>query len=198
MTSIVQVEDISQKICKKEDLKHQYIEIKRKDHTTVTFEKQGKKISIEKLNQKIFFEKVENFFVFEFQKHLDIHLRNDSIFDLSKEFKRQDIEFDKNFEIKNQNFCSSYPSKIVVPKDCKDEILIGSSEFRSQQRIPIITWINNKTKIPLIRSSQPKTGLMGKSEEDQELIQLYSKSKDFFIIDCRPWKNAVGNKLIVR
>eukprot|EP01080_Neovahlkampfia_damariscottae_P008744 gene8744-692_t len=195
LTSIFQLEDVSTKYSK-EKSSSQFIEIKRKDHTTVVFENSQKKISVEKLNQYLSVNKLENFFAFEFQKNLDINLKDLKTYVTEKEYERQVDEFNKYFKVRNQKFCSSYPSKIVVPKDCKDEILNGSSEFRSQQRIPIVSWIHNKTNIPLIRSSQPNTGLMGKSEDDEKLIQLYSKSKELYIIDCRPWKNAVGNKFI--
>jgi len=39
----------------------------------------------------------------------------------------------------NYQFCATYPSVLVVPKDVTDEELFAAAQFRSKARIPILS-----------------------------------------------------------
>ena len=63
----------------------------------------------------------------------------------------------------------------------------------------ILSWLHPVTHAAITRSSQPLVGLSTKkSKEDEALIQAIREansdpSKTLFIMDARPWVNAVFN-----
>ena len=133
------------------------------------------------------------------------------VYDPIKEFCRQGITEDNNLGLKytycNINFelCSTYPQFMVEPKEVTDEELKEASNYRSKNRLPIITYyysgnFDNENKyIPSIwRSAQNKSGLMNskRNSSDEKLINSIVKlSKKLIIYDCRPKLNAMANRL---
>ena len=110
-----------------------------------------------------------------------------------------------NFEIS-----PTYPARFVVPALFTNSDLERVSAYRSQGRIPALTWRHPSGKCIMCRSSQPLTGVAGKREKsDEKLINLYrtcgvleSKSdetdlerKRFYILDARSWVAAAANKI---
>lgn len=63
--------------------------------------------------------------------------------------------------------------------------------------MPALTYYYKNNGCSIWRCSQPKSGFYGQSIEDQKMIHEVSKVNDDYptlnILDCRPYKNAVGN-----
>jgi len=119
------------------------------------------------------------------------------LYDFDKEFKRQEVDFKNTFDIIDNSdfkFCPSYPKKIIEP-----QISIVDLEkcalFRTKKRIPTLTYRHNNG-FCIWRSSQTKSGFMGKSEKDVKLLtKIAETSKKLLIYDARPKINAMANRL---
>ncbi|EKM55086.1 uncharacterized protein PHACADRAFT_208612 [Phanerochaete carnosa HHB-10118-sp] len=112
---------------------------------------------------------------------------------------------------KDYSFCSSYPSKLVVPTRISDTTLQYASKYRSKCRIPVLTYLHWGNYGTLTRSSQPMVGLaQNRSVQDEKLIEavfqshhspdsraasspVYGATATNIIIDARPTTNAVAN-----
>ena len=119
------------------------------------------------------------------------------IYNFDKEFKRQNVDFKyTHFIIDNSNFsfCSTYPKKIIAPNmSLKD--LEKCAHFRTKKRLPALTY-RHKNGFCIWRSSQTKSGFMGKSEKDVMLLtKIAESSKKLVVYDARPKLNAMANKL---
>ena len=119
------------------------------------------------------------------------------IYDFNKEFERQKVDFKyTNYIIDNSNFqfCPTYPKKIIVPNMSKQD-LEKCAYFRTKKRIPTLTY-KHKNGFCIWRSSQTKSGFMGKSEKDVTfLTKISESSKKLIVYDARPKLNAMANKL---
>ena len=119
------------------------------------------------------------------------------LYDFDKEFKRQKVDFKNTFDIVDNSdfkFCPSYPKKIIEPQISLDD-LEKSALFRTKKRIPTLTY-RHKNGFCIWRSSQTKSGIMGKSENDVKLLtKIAETSKKLLIYDARPKINAMANKL---
>jgi hypothetical protein len=80
------------------------------------------------------------------------------LFNTKKEFKRQGLIFDK-WRLSSINskyeLCETYPSKLIFPQNASDELLKLASNFRSKNRLPALTFYNQKNEATLSRCSQP-------------------------------------------
>lgn len=100
--------------------------------------------------------------------------------------------------------CDSYCQRIILPKNSSlKNSIIHAKNFRDQHRFPIISYLNTNSNL-VLRSSQPMTGIMNKSNsQDEYLIKEYLKNADindnnkFMIVDCRPVKNVYAQKYIL-
>jgi Myotubularin-like phosphatase domain/SH3 domain len=103
----------------------------------------------------------------------------------------------------NSNFqlCPTYPRWIGVPQSITDEVLERDATYRSMHRIPALSWRHPKTGAALCRCAQPRSGLRGLPNPDDEAVVaairtaqlLPSEDKDaakLVIVDSRPKKNA--------
>ena len=133
------------------------------------------------------------------------------VYDPITEFSRQGVTEDNHLGLRytncNKNFelCATYPKFMVEPKELSDEELKQASNYRSKNRLPIITYyyganLNTGNKaIPSIwRSAQNKSGLMNSNRNisDEKLINSIVKmSQKLIIYDCRPKLNAMANRL---
>ena len=78
------------------------------------------------------------------------------------------------FDNSDVNLCESYPEFIVVPTLMSDSDIRDASAFRSQRRLPAVTYRHAATGAVLTRSAQPMVGLTQKtSRQDQALLNLY-------------------------
>ena len=118
------------------------------------------------------------------------------IYNFDKEFKRQNVDFKYTYDIidnSNFSFCSSYPEKIIVPNMAKKD-LEKCAIFRSKKRIPTLTY-RHKNEFCIWRSSQTKSGFMGKNEKDVVfLTKIAERAKKLIVYDARPKLNAMANK----
>ena len=51
----------------------------------------------------------------------------------------------------NQEYglCSTYPKVLYFPKSCSDDVIIGSSKFRSRGRLPTLTYYYEPKNVSL-------------------------------------------------
>lgn len=54
------------------------------------------------------------------------------------------------------SLCSSYPRVLVVPASVTDKEVEAISQFRSEQRLPVLCWGRQTDSASIWRSSQPK------------------------------------------
>ena len=129
------------------------------------------------------------------------NVKNLKIYNLIYEFERQKIVFESNkkFRILNNEefqFCESYPKKLIVPYDMKDEELEECAKYRAKKRIPTLTY-RYKNGNCIWRSSQTTSGLINSYNKfDVLLLTKISDKKKLIIFDARPYINAYSNKLI--
>lgn len=120
----------------------------------------------------------------------------------------------KNFDGDGKpKICSTYPKEFLVLKEILDQpkLMEEMIAFREKQRIPVLCYIYKPrtTKITgyttLWRSGQVKTGLTNKQcDSDIQLVKKIgemgfcptNKDNKAQIFDCRPYANAVGNKVM--
>ncbi|KAL7721087.1 Myotubularin phosphatase domain-containing protein [Entamoeba marina] len=117
------------------------------------------------------------------------------IYNIYEEFKRLKLQqkwkvccYNDTYEI-----CPSYPSHVIVPLDIHKATLKGSAEFRTNARFPVLTWMHPVSRNPLLRSSQPRTGINGRSDADVLLLFTEAKKSYVEIFDCRDYFSALGN-----
>ncbi|RDA93336.1 hypothetical protein CP533_0302 [Ophiocordyceps camponoti-saundersi (nom. inval.)] len=100
------------------------------------------------------------------------------IYDPRAEFRRQGISEklpDKGWRITNINkdytFCDTYPAVLVVPSKISDNVLKYARDFRSRNRIPVLSYIHPVNNCTITRSSQPLSGITRKSNvQDEKLV----------------------------
>lgn len=73
----------------------------------------------------------------------------------------------------NHATCASYPSTLIVPAAATDEELMICAAFRSEQRLPVLTWGSPFCSASIWRASQPRVGVSGAScPEDEKVLRL--------------------------
>lgn len=55
--------------------------------------------------------------------------------------------------------CDSYPAVWAVPKVASDDFLKKVAQFRSRNRLPVLSWIQPKSQATITRCSQPLVGV---------------------------------------
>lgn len=92
----------------------------------------------------------------------------------------------------NYTFCETYPALLVVPSTISDKELELVAEFRSKNRIPVLSWVKpDNLNVAIMRSSQPLCGVTGKRsfwDESylQKISELNENNKNLHIMDARP------------
>lgn len=124
-------------------------------------------------------------------------------FDLESECERMKVPMDR-FRITTVNeqyeLCASYPHRLLTLKSISDDLLMECAEFRSKNRVPVVSWYDSTTGAMLLRSSQPMPGITGTSSPaDEAVLGAYRSAvkadSDMLIIDCRSFVAAGGNVL---
>lgn len=100
------------------------------------------------------------------------------IYDPKAEFRRQGISEklpDKGWRItdinKDYSFCDTYPAFLVVPSKISDNVLKYAREFRSRNRVPVLSYIHPVNNCTITRSSQPLSGITRKTNvQDEKLV----------------------------
>jgi myotubularin-related protein 1/2 len=145
-----------------------------------------------------------------------------SLYDIEAEFRRQGVLLDWNVKSKksaeraiaapwrlskvNEGFrvCQSYPELLCVPAELDDAAIASVAGFRSEGRLPTLSWGYAKSAGSIWRSSQPKVGMQGKQcREDEALLAMaaaagarqHNGDPVIHIVDCRPVASARANAL---
>ena len=135
------------------------------------------------------------------------------IYNFTEEFKRQGLELDdKDFPLRISNinmnfgFIASYPKYLIEPRKIDDEILENALNFRSEKRVPTLTYYykndeykeSKKLVSGIWRSSQVVSGLKGKKDADDiKLLNKISELGDkLYIFDARPKEEAILKKVV--
>ena len=75
----------------------------------------------------------------------------------------------KYFQDLNKDFglCSTYDQVLSVPALAPDSIVKGSAQFRSRQRLPVLTYLHNNAAA-IVRCAQPMAGANNRSAEGKK------------------------------
>jgi len=182
------------------------IDITCKDLRTLRFaykqENHSRRLVYDKIQQFAFpLTNKLPFFAFEYKENYG---QEDgwTVFDPIREMKRMGVpnEYWKISTVnKEYALCDSYPALIAVPKKCSDQDLYKVAEFRSRQRIPMLSWRNPENHATICRSSQPMVGLSNSKSTDDinylsTIMETNPNSHRLSIMDARPQVNARANK----
>ncbi|KAF6838090.1 protein phosphatase [Colletotrichum plurivorum] len=103
------------------------------------------------------------------------------VYDPKAEFRRQGISeksADKGWRIthinKDYTFCDTYPAVLVVPSVISDNVLKYAKEYRSRNRIPVLSYIHSVNNCTITRSAQPLSGITRKNNVQDEKLVLAS------------------------
>lgn len=104
-------------------------------------------------------------------------IRGWDIYDPKAEFRRQGVGEklpDRGWRISNVNdnytFASTYPEMLVVPTKITDQTLKYASKFRTRCRVPVLTYLHPVNNCSITRSSQPRVGITGKRNAQDEAL----------------------------
>ncbi|KAF4123253.1 myotubularin-related protein 6/7/8 [Geosmithia morbida] len=100
------------------------------------------------------------------------------LYDPKAEFRRQGISEklpDRGWRITTINndysFCDTYPAFLVVPSKISDNVLKYAREFRSRNRVPVLSYIHPVNNCTITRCSQPLSGITRKANvQDEKLV----------------------------
>jgi myotubularin-related protein 6/7/8 len=101
-----------------------------------------------------------------------------SIYDPRAEFRRQGISeksADRGWRIstinKDYSYCDTYPAILAVPSKISDNVLKYAREFRSRNRIPVLSYLHPVNNATITRSSQPASGILRRTNvQDEKLV----------------------------
>uniref|UniRef100_A0A8C5PN40 Myotubularin related protein 8 n=1 Tax=Leptobrachium leishanense TaxID=445787 RepID=A0A8C5PN40_9ANUR len=156
--------------------------------------------SLLKLSQLV---KYEDLYAFSYNPNTDQddRIMGWKMIDLKMDFVRMGIPnehwvmSDLNQEYK---VCGTYPTCLVIPKEASETTVIGSSKFRSKERFPVLSYYFKQNHAAICRCSQPLSGLSGRSEDDEKMLEIISmanpSSPFMYVVDTRPKLNAMANK----
>jgi hypothetical protein len=126
------------------------------------------------------------------------------VYDAHKEFERQGVFRDESTWRETEanhdhELCPTYASVLIVPKEVTDQHLRDVAEFRSKQRLPVLSWIDSESQAAIVRCAQPLVGLTGKKSEADEqyfdcIIRANPQDRGMSMLDARPYVNALANK----
>ncbi|XP_029096016.1 myotubularin-related protein 8 [Monodon monoceros] len=94
--------------------------------------------------------------------------------------------------------CSTYPPEIVVPKSVTLGTVVGSSKFRSKERVPMLSYLYKENNPAIYHCSQPLSGFYTHCIDDELLLEAISQtnpeSQFMYVVDTRPKLNAMANR----
>lgn len=123
-------------------------------------------------------------------------------FDLCAEYTRMGITGDWRCSDINTDYglCNTYPRHLFVPAGISDEHLRCAAAYRSQGRLPVLSYYARRCGTVLLRSAQPLAGPMNRRNWYDEVLLVtacqtkHDESKPFHIFDARPKINAIANR----
>ncbi|KAF3770072.1 phosphatases II, partial [Cryphonectria parasitica EP155] len=114
-------------------------------------------------------------------------IRGWEIYDAKEEFRRQGISEkmpDRGWKItdvnNNYSFSPTYPSVLVVPNRMSNTTLKYASNHRTRCRIPTLTYLHPVNNCSITRSSQPKVGITGNRNPQDEALVAACFSQPYF------------------
>lgn len=166
------------------------ITILTKDFRSINLTSNNKRKIFRELPNRLFsFNSFQNFYGYSYKEKWE-HKCNLS-FDLIGEYKRQGIRCEYEHilkETKNANkipfmifenisskqtICETYPKFVIVPSSLTREMLMEVSNFRSLERIPILSYYCRHKNVYLWRGSQCKSGISkARSSADEFFLSL--------------------------
>uniref|UniRef100_A0A8C4M8K8 Myotubularin related protein 8 n=1 Tax=Equus asinus asinus TaxID=83772 RepID=A0A8C4M8K8_EQUAS len=101
----------------------------------------------------------------------------------------------KNYEV---ILSFTYPPEIVVPKSVTLGTVVGSSKFRSKERVPVLSYLYKENNAAICRCSQPLSGFNTRCIDDELLLEAISQTNPggqfMYVVDTRPKLNAIANR----
>jgi len=172
-----------------------------------------------KIEALAFPEDQRKVFAFSYKKHKrerrnsaeDVENNGWNFFDAIREYKRLGLSNRAGpFRLTTANWNESsqyelsptYPSYFCVPAALSDDDLMRLVKHRSKGRIPATVYMHPTTSATLSRCAQPMGGVINKrNKEDERLVAAIrdanpTNSDVIFLMDARPFKAAVGNKVM--
>jgi len=168
-----------------------------------------------KIQKLAFPEDQREMFAFAYGKHKErdgnIDNQGWNFFDAIGEYKRLGLASRKSkFRLTTANcnhegqfqLSPTYPSFFCVPASLSDSDLVKLVKHRSKGRIPATVYKHPLTGATLSRCAQPMGGLINKRlKEDERLVEAIrtanpTNSDAIYLMDARPYKAAVGNKVM--
>lgn len=147
--------------------------------------------------------KANNYFAFNY--HVKYRDKEDydngwSVYQHFLEFIRLGVDLNDNkvFKLYIQeiegSICESYPNFLLLPAKASKDDISGSVTFRCKKRLPVLCWLKGSATI--WRSSQTKSGFMGRSNSDESYLEKINYGNDkLHIYDARPYLSAFANKM---
>ncbi|XP_023380790.1 myotubularin-related protein 8 isoform X5 [Pteropus vampyrus] len=159
-------------------------------------------ISLLKLSQPAL---PEDLYAFSYNPKSSKEMRENGwkLIDPMSDFRRMGIpnrywtitDANRNYEI-----CSTYPPAVVVPKSVTLGTVVGSSKFRSKERMPVLSYLYKENNAAICRCSQPLSGFYTRCVDDELLLEAISRtnpgSQFMYVVDTRP-KAVKGEKASV-
>ncbi|KAK3728847.1 hypothetical protein QZH41_020231 [Actinostola sp. cb2023] len=148
-------------------------------------------------------EKLEDLYAFSYSPQSEKLTRSAgwALFDIKSEYARMGVPSElwtATTTNRGYKICETYPDTLFVPTSATEEIIYGSSRFRSRGRFPVLSFYHKTTKAAICRCSQPLGGFKGRCPEDESMIQAILNSnpgsKFLYIVDTRPKLNAMANR----
>uniref|UniRef100_A0A8C6I3N3 Myotubularin related protein 6 n=1 Tax=Mus spicilegus TaxID=10103 RepID=A0A8C6I3N3_MUSSI len=139
--------------------------------------------------------KYEDLYAFSYNpKQNDTERRNGwQLIDLAAEYERMGVP-NANWQLSDANreykVCETYPRELYVPRTASRPVIVGSSNFRSKGRLPVLSYCRQGTEAAICRCSQPLSGFSARCLEDEHLLQAISKANPgnryMYVVDTRP------------
>ncbi|XP_040596501.1 myotubularin-related protein 6 isoform X2 [Mesocricetus auratus] len=120
-------------------------------------------------------------------------LKGWQVIDLAKEYARMGVPNEK-WKLSDANreykVCETYPRELYVPKSAILPMIMGSSNFRSKGRLPVLSYCRQGTEAAICRCSQPLSGFSARCLEDEKLLKAISTANSgnhyMYVVDTRP------------
>lgn len=131
---------------------------------------------------------IEKLYAFSYRTHpKERNVRGWALYNIRDEFRRQGISDklrDRGWRItdinKDYSFCPTYPSVLVVPTKIKDPTLKHAGKHRTRCRVPTLTYLHPINNCSITRSSQPRVGLTGNRNPQDEALVAACFSNPYF------------------
>lgn len=131
---------------------------------------------------------IERLYAFHYKVHpKERPIHGWEIYDPKKEFRRQGIGEklpDRGWRISDVNnnyaFSPTYPEVLVVPTKISNQTLKYASKHRTRCRVPTLTYLHPVNNCSITRSSQPRVGITGNRNAQDEALVAACFSNPYF------------------